>query len=407
MGIMARAEKAATQIDTFQAEEHFKTELSRIKERNETRITKAVKQKMTDRSLLMKLALPCNFYITPKSFYKKNGTSFSRKSQEEIHLERFLLEMGKGDFSSLMYSSPEETKEEPAVVVQEKKVVEKLPLPDKWINKYNAIKSQSLPGPPPMFRLKMAMTLAEENMDNYDLSVLSGGEDTFDGIRARLKGGLDDPANFVDGPRDRLSPFFEMLLRFFPANQKRCWVAMWLKAEGQMSSAFKKTRPVSSEFRSTIKEQWEGMYKLFAHQTSVLAERMKQRDSHVMYSDSSESKNDDIAKNTEAKLLPLPSEYVEVYKDKRSKRLLHLPAKHLAMKKMKDDGLDIDKYDLSTLSGGEILEGGGVSLDDADWENMYAYRNGSLINIYNTFLEHWEKANPPIVDNDEEWDPDA
>ena len=31
MGIMARAEKAATQIDTFEAEEHFKTELSRIK----------------------------------------------------------------------------------------------------------------------------------------------------------------------------------------------------------------------------------------------------------------------------------------------------------------------------------------------------------------------------------------
>ena len=38
---------------------------------------------------------------------------------------------------------------------------------------------------------------------------------------------------------------------------------------------------------------------------------------------------------------------------------------------------------------------------------MYAYRNGSLINIYNTFLMHWERANP-IVDNDddEDWDPD-
>ena len=323
----------------------------------------------------MKLALWFNFYITPKSFYKKNGTSFSRKSQEEIHLERFLLKWGRRLFlSHVQFSRGDEGRA--CGGGSGEKVVEKLPLPDKWINKYNAIKSQSLPGPPPMFRLKMAMTLAEENMDNYDLSVLSGGEDTFDGIRARLKGGLDDPANFVDGPRDRLSPFFEMLLRFFPANQKRCWVAMWLKAEGQMSSAFKKTRPVSSEFRSTIKEQWEGMYKLFAHQTSVLAERMKQRDSHVMYSDSSESKNDDIAKNTEAKLLPLPSEYVEVYKDKRSKRLLHLPAKHLAMKKMKDDGLDIDKYDLSTLSGGEILEESGVSLDDADWENMYAYEMG-------------------------------
>ena len=168
-----------------------------------------------------------------------------------------------------------------------------------------------------------------------------------------------------------------------------------------------KNMPVSSEYQSSNKDQWEGMYKLFAHQTSVLAERMKQRDSHVMYSDSPESKNDDIVANTDEKL-PLPSEYVESYNTKRRIGLPPLPAKNLVMKKMKDDGLNIDTYDLSKLSAGAILEGGGISLDDVDWENMYAYRNGSLINIYNTFLMHWERANP-IVDNDddEDWDPDA
>ena len=340
--VMVRAEKTTEQIEKFKAEESFKLRLEQIKTENNYRMTQAAKQKMTDRSVLMKLALPCDFYTAPKSFYKSTTTSFSRNSEAESSISKFLTQMRKGNFSSLMYnlSTPEaeETKEEPAVVVQGEKV-EKLPLPDTWVKKYNNLKRVF--GAAALFRLKNTMAMAGKNPKEYDLSVLSGGEDTFDGIRARLRGG-NDPALFEssEAPQDQLSPFFERLLTFFPANEKRCWVGSWLKAEQYMNEAFKNKKSVSSEYESDYKKQWEGMYKLFAHQTSVLADKMKQRDSHVMYS-------------------------------------------------------------VETKSG-ESSDSGAT---DVDWKNMFAYRNGSLVNIYNTFLAHLETVQAD--DEDDEWDPDA
>ena len=120
--------------------------------------------------ILMKLALPCEFYTPPCRFTRKTVHHLQEKVNPWVSVDKFLKQMRMGDFSSLMYSSPEETKEEPAAVVQRKKVVEKEPLPEKWVNLYNRLKNR--PGPPVMFRLEKAMVMANENMDNYDLSVL-------------------------------------------------------------------------------------------------------------------------------------------------------------------------------------------------------------------------------------------
>ena len=108
---------------------------------------------------------------------------------------------------------------------------------------------------------------------------VAGGETTYSDIRVSLVGGEEfDPATLKTGEMsNELCPFFQQLYDHFPKNKQKHWTTFWDKAETHMSNTQTNGQSPNPKVSSNVKDQWEGMYRFFAHQTSKLAERMKSR----------------------------------------------------------------------------------------------------------------------------------